>query len=529
MPTLIIEERGRGQRSKTIGDSAVLGCGLDCEVVLQGETDRLAQIEMIEGKWRVRSLSDSISLFVNGRPVKQSALNDGDELNMGKSRVTFHLAQDKLPEGLWDSFSTGFSLNDAEARSLLGAVSSPEERRRINPDHEGYLKIAYEISSLRAQSRSLRELAVGLLEVVFRLTPAELCCIMLSQNPTSVDQLICTDRQGRDCEMPIKNEVIEHVVGQGTSFSCRNVHDRTGQCAQLEFEDRDICSLMAVPLRGPNGILGAIKILTQGRDLFGRSDDLQLMTIIGNEAGLAIHNQLTMQVRIENQRLAAIGRALNSLTDYLRDVFQGIDGASFGIESGIESKDIPAIRTAWERLQANHQRLRALVQTMLHATEQRPLRRHRQSIKPPIDQVCEMLSSKALTKGCIIESTISENLPWVLVDEDAIRSALFALIDNAVDAVPDANGRVRIDARATRDRHMFVEITDNGPGMDLDQLPQVFEAFYTTKAEEGTGIGLFNARKIIREHNGQISVRSQPQMGTTFTIDLPVPKHKEKE
>ena len=74
-----------------------------------------------------------------------------------------------------------------------------------------------------------------------------------------------------------------------------------------------------------------------------------------------------------------------------------------------------------------------------------------------------------------------------------------------------------------RGRLKFVEIkiTDSGCGIPKDQLANIFEPFYTTKGQKGTGLGLAVVWGIIDNHNGKISVMSDPESGTTFTVKLP--------
>jgi signal transduction histidine kinase len=76
-----------------------------------------------------------------------------------------------------------------------------------------------------------------------------------------------------------------------------------------------------------------------------------------------------------------------------------------------------------------------------------------------------------------------------------------------------------LDAKSDKVR---VEISDTGPGIPDDVLPHIFEPFFTTKEEgEGTGLGLSLAYNIVENHHGIISVKSGPEGGTTFIIDLP--------
>jgi signal transduction histidine kinase len=98
------------------------------------------------------------------------------------------------------------------------------------------------------------------------------------------------------------------------------------------------------------------------------------------------------------------------------------------------------------------------------------------------------------------------------------------LLVNAVQAIGTERareGRILVTARREGGR-VIAEVTDNGPGIPAPMLNRVFEPFFTTKpAGQGTGLGLFLCRNIVRRHGGELMVRSTPHHGTTFSIDLP--------
>jgi signal transduction histidine kinase len=92
---------------------------------------------------------------------------------------------------------------------------------------------------------------------------------------------------------------------------------------------------------------------------------------------------------------------------------------------------------------------------------------------------------------------------------------------NAIDAMP-AGGTLQITALPTS-KGVRIEVADTGHGIPADLLSRLFEPFVTTKPEGyGTGLGLGIVREVIQTHGGEISVTSEPGMGTVFTIDLPV-------
>ena len=127
--------------------------------------------------------------------------------------------------------------------------------------------------------------------------------------------------------------------------------------------------------------------------------------------------------------------------------------------------------------------------------------------------------------------TFSDDTWSVEADEGQIRQILNNLVINARQAMPQG-GRVEVrtenvetSAGSMRSlvpgKYVKISIRDHGPGITPEHLPRIFEPYFTTK-KGGTGLGLATVYSVVRKHNGQISVLSEPGKGTTFEIYLPV-------
>ncbi|RMD75490.1 MAG: histidine kinase, partial [Chloroflexi bacterium] len=113
----------------------------------------------------------------------------------------------------------------------------------------------------------------------------------------------------------------------------------------------------------------------------------------------------------------------------------------------------------------------------------------------------------------------------IVAHADQLRQVFLNIILNACDAMPGGGElTVRSELIATRPEEpmtLAVSISDTGVGIDPEHIPHLFEPFYTTKPH-GTGLGLAISAHIITQHGGRILVDSQPGVGTTFTILLPL-------
>jgi len=118
---------------------------------------------------------------------------------------------------------------------------------------------------------------------------------------------------------------------------------------------------------------------------------------------------------------------------------------------------------------------------------------------------------------CLLE--LEENLPYILFDERYMKQALLNLVKNAQVAMP--KGGVLTIATNRVDNEIRILFSDTGVGISEENLLKIFEPYFTTN-EAGTGLGLTQVFKIIKEHKGEISVNSKEGEGTDFEILLPV-------
>jgi two-component system sensor kinase FixL len=117
---------------------------------------------------------------------------------------------------------------------------------------------------------------------------------------------------------------------------------------------------------------------------------------------------------------------------------------------------------------------------------------------------------------------LDPTLGLVLADQVQIEQVLINLMRNAIDAMRDnepPERRLIVRTACDGQGKVRVSVSDNGSGVPADQLPLIFDAFYTTKSN-GMGIGLALCRTIIEEHGGQIIAERNPDRGMTFSFSL---------
>jgi nitrogen fixation/metabolism regulation signal transduction histidine kinase len=133
--------------------------------------------------------------------------------------------------------------------------------------------------------------------------------------------------------------------------------------------------------------------------------------------------------------------------------------------------------------------------------------------------ISEMLVLYEHSRAAIV-TRLGENLPPVMGDINQLRQVIHNLLRNGEDALENvAQPELSIRTQAV-EGGVFLEIRDNGAGFPADILPRVFEPYITTKAR-GTGLGLPIVKKIIDEHQGEITMDNAPEGGACVSIRLP--------
>ena len=140
-------------------------------------------------------------------------------------------------------------------------------------------------------------------------------------------------------------------------------------------------------------------------------------------------------------------------------------------------------------------------------------------------EVADFLEIKAIKNNTkiLIKADEFKKLQ-VVADKKRIRQVLINLVDNAIKYGNQTEGRIVLRFYDFHD-HILIEITDNGIGIPTESLPRIFERFFRTdlsrsREKGGTGLGLAIVKHIIEAHRQSISVRSQPNKGTTFSFTL---------
>ncbi len=174
-----------------------------------------------------------------------------------------------------------------------------------------------------------------------------------------------------------------------------------------------------------------------------------------------------------------------------------------------------------KKVDAETERIRKIVKNLLDFSRPKDARPREADINTVIQKTLTLVQNMIDVSG--IETSVhpGDSLPHVFIDEHQIQQVLVNLVTNAVQAM-SSGGRLVISSRSRNDGGSIeIQVSDTGKGIAPEFAPHIFDPFFSTKGDQGTGLGLSVSYGIVKNHGGEIRVESKVGVGTTFTVELP--------
>ena len=221
---------------------------------------------------------------------------------------------------------------------------------------------------------------------------------------------------------------------------------------------------------------------------------------------------------VHQERIAALGRAAAQVAHEVKNPLAGLLLYSLHLKSKAD-KFSESEAVLVDKIVDTINHLIRRVEGILNFARPVSLTLRPGDLNQIINHVLELLQPQLTTNKVEVRFSPAQQTATAMVDESSMRGALMNLILNAIEAMPHG-GAVSIAINRT-DETLKLEIIDTGRGIGEEEAKNIFEPFYTTKAQ-GLGLGMPYAKKIIEQHGGTILLNSRIGEGTTICISLPV-------
>ena len=517
--------------------------GNDIAVEDHEASRRHAEIRKHNDTFVLTDLDSSNGTFLNNGRISEAELKSGDRIQIGRTLFLYsqgesgHLPSANVEIVGTESGNDGSRIIAAVPDKLgpdLPPLPQDDTQNHWLVQAQNNLDVMYRTALAASHTLDIDDLLDRILHLVFDWVEADRGCIMLREEETG--QLITKARRDREAgtksSMTISRTILDYVLerheGVLTSNAQGDDRFRSGQSVLRTGVHEAIC----VPMQGRYGQIGVLYVdtltplgeaMTSGGQRFS-DEHLKLMVAIGHQAALAVEDTTYYSAMVQSERLAAVGQTIATLSHHIKNILQGIHGGSYLVEMGLDKNDLGITDKGWGIVRRNQHKISSLVMDMLSFSKDRKPEPSPSDIPALLADIVETVKQRAEDGGISVRCQTPDDFPVLLCDAEALSRAILNVVTNAIDAVEEqSNGTVDITTELDEKREVVqVRVTDNGPGIPAETLPDIFNLFVSTKGAKGTGLGLTVSQKILREHGGDISVESTATHGTCFTLSFPL-------
>ncbi len=225
---------------------------------------------------------------------------------------------------------------------------------------------------------------------------------------------------------------------------------------------------------------------------------------------------------LHSEKMAVVGKLAADVAHSIRNPMTSIKMRLFSLERSLELNVTQ--KEDFEVVSEEMRRLDNIVRNFLEFSRAPKLKMQRVNISDILDMTLDLLHHRFERHNVELVRSRAESLPEVNADPELVKEVFLNLVVNALEAMSDDCKLTIGEEEAVAEQigsAVVVRITDVGPGIAESIQEKIFEPFFSTK-EEGTGLGLPMAMRIIEEHGGSLELRSEEGRGATFIITLPV-------
>jgi len=228
-------------------------------------------------------------------------------------------------------------------------------------------------------------------------------------------------------------------------------------------------------------------------------------------------------------KLISIGQLSAGLAHEIGSPLQVLHGRAQMLRT--KSHDPKEVERIAEIMVIQSERITRIVDQLMHFARRRTTSLRKMDVVPMCTAVIELLQIEAKRRDVTLRAEVEPSPPQIEADGDAVQQIVFNLVTNALNATPRGGEVIFRIFPSLMERSgdlepspaLTLSVADNGAGITEEDRHQLFDPFFTTRAQSGgVGLGLAIVQGIVDDHRGRIDVESQPGQGATFCIQLPI-------
>lgn len=403
--------------------------------------------------------------------------------------------------------------------------------------YEGEIRALARLSTLVNSSLDLTEVLNNAMKYVEELMDAEASSIFeVDHERHEIVFRLARGKGGnkvREVHLSMDEGIVGYVAREGKPLLVADVYqDKRFNSRVDKYTGFKTRSIICTPIKHKGRLIGVLEVLNKRTEPF-HEDDLEVLTLVSNQIGIAMENarlyqrlqekftltaeelKKMQQKIIQSERLVALGRLSECIAHEVRNPVMSIGGFARRLKQKLPSGD-PAHEYAKIILKEV-----ARLEKMVREVEDYANMPEPEFLEVNLKKLIGHALEEWRHNGARSDIQVHLDLPGEEItfpgDEWLLSLVLKNLFQNAGDAMTNG-GELSISAYP-QGRQIIIKVVDTGGGIPPEDLPQVFDPFFTFKTQ-GSGLGLTTAHRIVSEHHGEISVKSTPGKGTEFQIRL---------
>ena len=272
-------------------------------------------------------------------------------------------------------------------------------------------------------------------------------------------------------------------------------------------------------------ILKPIQALTTAAKKMEKGDLSQEVAVRSkDEIGTLAHAFNNMAASLATQETLR-RNMVSDVAHELRTPLSNIQGYLEAVQDGLLAPNSELINSLHEESLLLNRLINDLQELSLAEAGQLRLNKQPTDLVEIVKQAVKNSQPRAGEQQVFLESELAEDLPEVAVDQERVGQILRNLIDNGIEHTA-VNGHIKVSALSSNG-HVNIQVQDNGTGIPPEHIEHIFERFYRvdqsrSRDSGGSGLGLAISKALVEMHNGTIKVVSEENVGTRFTVSLPV-------
>ena len=254
---------------------------------------------------------------------------------------------------------------------------------------------------------------------------------------------------------------------------------------------------------------GWVLIESSGTPIIGENGQVEQVVIVGRDIS---ERRKAEELLWKSEKLSVVGELAAGIAHEIRNPITSIKGFIQLFQQGTIKQDY------FDVIFAEFNRIEEIIKELLTLAKPQAIKLRVVDVNTLLKDVERLLESEANLRNVQIFKEIEENIRHIKCDPNQVKQVIINLVKNSIEAI-SSGGQIKINV-STEGSNLVIQVIDNGVGISEDRLPKLGEPFFSNK-EKGTGLGLMLCFRIIREHKGTITIKSEENIGTTVEVKLP--------